>query len=216
MLKHIIFSALLTACSVFAVAQSLTVQEKIESLFINYRTAIITGDGAEIVGDIDSRSLARYQGLLDHIWHSDSATVSELGMADKSIVLNVRARALPAQINMMDREALIEFAIQENLLGSARSFAKASLGALSIAGDSASAPIMMGGVVTPIKYYFYKEKSGWKIDIGSPSRGLQKSDAASQAGKDKQAENNMIFSLMEIVAGKTPGKEVWLPTKSGK
>jgi hypothetical protein len=179
----------------------------VREAFDNYKSAILNDKGDEAVKYVDSRTIKYYQQIIDIAKNADSAKVVSLPLIDRLMVFSIRHRTSKEQILSFDGKALLVYAIKSGMVGK-NSVANNSIGEVSIDNNFAKAQFIANGQKAPFYFHFYKEDSKWKIDLTSifSVSGMAFKKMIQESGQD---ENEYLFSLLENLTGKYPGKEIW-------
>ena len=203
--------------SIFLILLSLTLfaqkneVKAVKTSFENYKEAILNDRGKEAVQFVDSRTMKYYGDLLEHVKLADSTAVEGLSLIDKLMVFTIRHRATKDDILSFDGKGLLVYAIESGMVGK-NSVANSSIGDVTIDGSFAKGQYVSNGQKAPFSFHFYKEEENWKVDLTSvfPASTMALKKFVEDSG---QPENEFIFSLLEMITGKKPGAEIWLPTK---
>ena len=208
MMKQI-SSAFLILLSLTLFAQKNEVQA-VKASFENYKAAILNDRGEEAVQFVDSRTIKYYGDLLEHVKKADSTAVEGLSVMDKLMIFTIRHRAAKEEILSFDGKGLLVYAIKSGMVGK-NSVVNSSIGDVTIEGSFAKGQFLSNGQKAPFSFHFYKEEESWKVDLTSifPASTMVLKKIVEDSG---QPENEFIFSLLEMVSGKKPGAEIWLPT----
>jgi hypothetical protein len=183
----------------------------VKASFDNYKSAILNDQGEQAVRQVDDRTIKYYDNILEKVKTADSATVESLSLLDKIMVFSIRHRASEAEILSFDGPKLLVYAIQKGMVGK-NSVVNNTIGEVSISGTFAKGQLVVNGKKAPFYFHFYKEQGLWKVDLTSifPVASVAFKNVVDNSG---QSENDFLFSLLEILTGKKPGPEIWLPTK---
>jgi hypothetical protein len=183
----------------------------VKTVFVNYKDAIMKGNGAEAAKYVDTKTIAYYDGLLQKIISADSVEVSKLNVLDKMTLLTVRHKIPKAKVLGTNAKDFFIYIIDQGMV-SKNTIANVELGEITINGSTASGQISNNSLQIPIAFEFNKEPSGWKIDItsmfGPTSAALKQFLQATNT-----SENDFIFRMLTMVSGKAPGNEIWQPLR---
>ena len=179
--------------------------------FTGYKSSIMNGQGEEALGWVDSNTLEYYSNMLELSISADSATVNNLDLMDKLMVLTVRHRVPKEKVFSMSGNTFLIYAIDEGMVGK-NSVMTLEIGEISVNGNSAQGQVVNNGIAAPLYFEFNKESDGWKIDITSifgPSSAALK-EAIKNFG---QTENEFIFQTLEMLTGKPLDQKIWHPLR---
>ncbi|SHH64086.1 hypothetical protein SAMN04488109_4775 [Chryseolinea serpens] len=185
--------------------------DAVKASFDNYKAAILNDQGEQAVKHIDGRTIKYYDNILEEVKMFDSAKVESLSLLDKMMVFSIRHRASKAEILSFDGSKLFVYAIQKGMVGK-NSVVNSMIGEVTISGTFAKGQLVVNDKKVPIYFHFYKEQGQWKVDLTSifPVASVAFKKAVDNSG---QSEDDFLFSLLEMLTGKKPGPEIWVPTK---
>lgn len=200
----------------FLCVQQITFGQAADEVFIKqafngYKTAILNDKGDEALKFIDTRTINYYGYILELVKNADSIIVDSLSVLDKLMVLSVRHRTSREDILSFDGKKLLVYAIKSGMVGKS-SVANISIGEVKVDGEVANGQVVNNGQKTPIYFNFYKEDGQWKIDLTSIFQvsTMAFKQVITESG---QAENQYLLSILEMLTGNKPGKEIWEPVK---
>lgn len=184
-------------------------EDLVKKSFQSYKQAILNDKGEEAVKYVDSRTIKYYSEILDLVKTADSTKVETLSILDRLMIFVIRFRTSKEDILSFDGNSLLIYAIKSGMVGK-NSVAANSIGEVSIEKDFAKGQLLVNGQKAPFFFHFYKENEQWKVDLTSifpiSTKALKK-----MAEDSEQDENEYLFSLLEMITGNQPGKEVWEP-----
>lgn len=203
--KTILFSILLITTS-SCIGQENT-KKLVNDAYNNYKTAILNDKGEEAVKYVDSRTIKYYNDILELVKNADSVTVTNLSILDKLMVFTIRHTSTKKDILSFDGKGLLIYAIKNGMVGK-NSVSNNTIGEIKIDSNFAKGQFITNGQKTNFYFHFYKEDEQWKIDLTSifPLSTLAFKKLVTDSG---QNENDYLFSLLEILTGIKPGKEIW-------
>ncbi len=208
MKRGILTSIFAVLFAVMAIAQK-SEEARVRETFENYKKAILKDRGAEAVTYVDSKTVAYYSRMLDLALHADSLAVDSLVLVDKLMVLAIRHRTSRAQLLSFDGIKLIQYAIESGMVGK-NTVANNSMGDVIIDHLTARGRLIVNGEQTDVYFQFNLEQGHWKIDLTSVFAVSSKA-MESMIIESGQSENTYIISILQMISGKKPGPEIWLP-----
>lgn len=185
--------------------------KEVKECYSSYKAAIIESNGEEALKCIDKNTLGYYGKMLDISIHGDSATIQNLELMDKMMVLTIRHRIPHEEIFSQDANSLFVYAVNSGMVGK-NSVAPLEIGLVEIDEDFAKGQIVSNGQPTPLNYEFNKEEGQWKLDltaIFAPSAAALKQ----VIDENDQTENEFIFEILGMVTGKAVENNIWHPLK---
>ncbi len=200
--------SLLFVCSLFISVFAQKGEEKlVRKTFENYKMALQKGQGKVAVQFVDSKTIAYYSNILDLIKTADSAKVETLSILDKLIVFSVRHRVPEEEILNFDAKSFIAYAINTGMIGKV---AQLSIGEVIITNDTAKGQFIVHKQEIPLYFNFYKENEQWKMDLTSlfPMSSMTFEKLVKES---ELAENEYLFSLLEMLTGTKPDNTIWQP-----
>lgn len=188
-----------------------TEEKNVRKTFDTYKSAILNDKGEEAVKQVDAKTIAYYNDILQKVKTADSLQIDKLSVMDKLMVLMIRHRISKEEIMTMDGRRLLVTAIKMGMVGKS-SVINNEVGAVKVNGNFASANLLVKGQKTPLAFEFHKENGAWKLDLTAlfPSGEAALRRIVKQSGKP---ENDYLLSLIQLTNGKAPGAKVWVPTK---
>ena len=179
----------------------------VRQAFENYKSAILNNRGEEAVKYVDSRTIKYYVDVVDLVKNADSTKVNSLSLLDKIMVFSVRHRTSREDILSFDGKGLLVYAIKSGMVGK-NSVVNNSIGEVIIDSEFAKGQFIANGQKAPFYFHFYKENGEWKIDLTSIF-SVSNMAIKKMVQDSGQGENEFLFSLLEMMTGKKPGREIW-------
>lgn len=205
-MKHITATLLLMSCTTLAFAQK-SEEKLVKKAFDSYKTSILNDKGEEAVKYVDSRTVKYYGDILELVKSADSAKIETLSILDKLMVFTIRHRTSKEDIRSFNGEKLLVYAIKSGMVGK-NSVANNSIGDVTVDGSFAKGQLIANGQAAPFYFNFYKEEQQWKVDLTAlfPVSTNAFKKVAAESG---QPENEFLFTILESLTGRKPGKEIW-------
>jgi hypothetical protein len=182
-------------------------EKLVRQAFDKYRSAILNDKGDEAVKFVDSRTIKYFGNVLELVNNADSIQVESLSVLDKLMVLTIRHSTPKDIILSLDGKGLLVYAVKSGMVGK-NSVANNSIGEITIDNYFAKGQILVSGQKTPYYFHFYNEDTQWKVDITSIFP-ISNSAIKKMVDESGHSENEYLFSLMEVIDGKKPGKVIW-------
>ena len=206
-MHRIIIFLFFTAFATISFGQ--TAEKQVRQAFEKYQKAIMNDKGPEAVEHVDSRTINYYAEMLETAIKADSATVAELELLDKLMVLLLRHRTPKDKLLKFDGKELLIYAIESGMVGK-NTVMNNEIGDVEITEEHARGQLVIKGEPAPLYMDFYKENGQWKVDLTSafPAARMAFNYAVKQSGED---ENEFVLELLANVTGKRPGNEIWHP-----
>ncbi|HEY3429354.1 MAG TPA: hypothetical protein VGK39_01680 [Cyclobacteriaceae bacterium] len=197
---------LLIATTTFAYGQR-EEEKLVRKSFDNYKSAILNDKGDEAVKYVDSKTIRYYGDILDLVKNADSTQVTSLSLLDKLMVFSIRHRTAKRDILSFDGKGLLVYAIKSGMVGK-NSVANNGIGEVIIDKDFAKGEFISLGEKAPFYFHFHKEEGQWKLDLTAlfSVSGAALERMVQESGHE---ENEFIFSMLELITGKKPGREIW-------
>jgi hypothetical protein len=179
----------------------------VRQAFENYKSAILNDRGEEAVKYVDSRTIKYYADIIDLVKNADSTKVNSLSLLDKVMVFSVRHRTSREDILSFDGNGLFVYAIKSGMVGK-NSVVNTSIGEVTMDNDFAKGQFIANGQKAPFYFHFYREDGQWKVDLTSIF-SISTMAFKKMVQDSEQGENEFLFSLLEMMTGKKPGREIW-------
>lgn len=179
----------------------------VKASFNKYKQSILNDRGEEASECVDSRTIKYYGEMLDLVKNADSVQVNSLSIIDKIMVFSVRHRATRDEVVSLDGKGLFIYAIKKGMI-SKNSVSDITIHEAMVDGDFAKSQLVSKGQAVPLYFHFYREGGSWKINLTSlfpMTNGLLRKMVTDSG----QEENEYLFSLLEALTGKRPGREIW-------
>jgi hypothetical protein len=208
--------SLMTA-AVVLVAPCAIAEEKddVVAAFKGYKEAILAQKGEEAAGWVTKGTIDEYQRYVDWALEADRKTVEGLSMINRVQVLTMRHRVPAEQLRKATGKSIFIHAVKEDWIGK-DGVIRTELGdEITVAGEKATVPVLIGGEPAPLKFQFRKEEGKWRFDLVElmAATGPAFEAAAKQAGME---ENELILKVLEKVSGKKPEDSIWTPVGKGE
>ncbi len=204
------FALLLLASSLCysAVAQD-TQHKLVEASFERYRQAIMSAQADAAYAEINEKTRQYYVDMLDKVMYLSAAETSSLTVLEKIFIAQSRHRIAPETLQQFDGEKYFKYAVEQGWIGK-DSVANASLGNISVSGDSATSQFIKQDKTLPFGFSFSREQGDWKIDLVSilPVSNLALQHMINNAEADEQS---IIFQIVETLSGEPVDESVWNP-----
>ncbi len=207
-LLPLVFTLLLVACGDSGPKDDVG---DVRTCYENYFDALRRADGPTAAQLVDTRTAVYYTSMLELARNADSAQVAGLDMMDKLTVLGMRMRGSPEQLRGMDGRDAIALAVDAGMMGS-NGIEGLELGAVTVEGDKARAPLTMHGFPTPAVFEFHREQGEWRIDLTSLFN-ISRMAFGQMAGGAGKSEQELIHELLEQTAGMPVPQDVWHPMR---
>jgi hypothetical protein len=205
-MKQLLLPALLLSVTICASAQKVEVK-LVKKAFDGYKTSILNDRGEEAVKYVDSRTIKYYGDILELVKSADSTKIETLNILDKLMVFSIRHRTSKEDILSFNGEKLLVYAIKSGMVGK-NSVANNSIGDVTVDGSFAKGQLVVNSQAAPFYFNFYKEEQQWKLDITAlfpvSTKAFKK-----MADESGQPENDFLFTILESLTGRKPGKEIW-------
>ena len=185
---------------------------QIKKCFAKYKLAILTKDGENGVGCVDSATINFYSTTLYKIIKFDSLQIENEPAIDKYTILKVRQNFPEDSILQMDGKGLLLALMNKGFAGNLN-IAEYKLGNIKIGNDTAIAEKVINGKRSPFIFRFRKESGSWKLCSFSPSEHEGYNWGIKQAiSKSKLSEDNYILNYIETTSiSKKIKKNIWNP-----
>ncbi len=184
----------------------------VHAAFDAYKNAMMAGEGDAAVNAIAQSTFDYYADVRDTALYGDETQVKALGTVDLLMVLMLRTRMEPAQLEGMSGEGLVRHAIVEGWVGK-NSAAGLTIGDVTVDGNRADAVIITNDQPSDLLMTFAKEKGNWKLDLVS-MMALAESALEMLIGTGEQRIAG-LGALMQQINGEPLGPEAWQPMIPG-
>ncbi len=138
-------------------------KKEIRAAFNQYKSAILSQDGAKTVEYITKNTVDYFEGILDKVKFAEKETILDLSLADQSQILLIRRFFPKEEILGFDGKRLYAATINEGLTG--EPLKTMSIGLVAVKGDKGKAQMVLDGTKTAVFFDFLKEDKQWKLDI---------------------------------------------------
>ena len=183
----------------------------VQGAFDRYRRAIANSDGQKAAEVMAAATIQEYQNYREWALTADKASLSQQRVDQQRQVLFYRLRLKAEQLEAMDGKALFTHAVNEEWVGK-ESVAALSLGDIHVAGNRATAKIIVSGKPTTSEFDFVKEGEAWRLDMSRFSKAIGERLAEQVKKTGKTIDEYLLENLSEL-EGEPVGDKVWLPLK---
>ncbi len=183
----------------------------IRTTYADYVSALQAGDGTRAAALADSNTVAYYERMLALARTADSASVTRLNVMDRITVLGLRWNAGGGDLGTMDARGAIAAGAATGVMGG-KELGSLELGTVTVEGNSASAPVRLGGFPVPAKFHFNKEGEEWKVDI-TPLFKISRMAFEQMALRSGTPTNEWLIDMLEQSTGERPTNSIWHPAR---
>ncbi len=206
---------ILTTMSIFFIltistCEQINDEELVRKAYDNYEACLLNNNGDNAVRYVDSRTIKYYSEILDLVKNADSANVDTLSIFDKLTIFTIRQLISKEDILSFDGKKLLTYSINIGM-NEKNSFDKTSIGDVIIVDNFAKGQFIINGQEMPYFLHFYKEEQ-WKYDMTSTFTILIPA-VQKMADASGLSENEYIFTMLTMLTGKKPTREIWQPIK---
>lgn len=178
--------------------------------FIDYKTAILEGDGETAAELVTERTHALYRGFADSALTLDKAGLDGLHVMDRMSVLQLRHQMTRQQLESMSGEEIVAYAVDHGWIGKDGA-ARLQVGEFTVDGSAATAPVLGGdGKETLLRMRFAREDGVWRFDLVE-AMALVRVTMAQAIRQTGLSEDAFILVFLEAASGQKPGPEIWSP-----
>lgn len=184
-------------------------ERDVRRVFDRYQAAVVAADGEATLAAVDRRTVAYYGTMVGLALDADSATVAALPFMDRLMVLSLRHRVPADTLRAFDGARAFAYGVAHGWTDQGAA-ARQSLGGVRVAGDSASADLLLNGVAVPGVAFGFVREEGWRLDLTSV---LDASAPAMRAAVEEmgETEDGFIVFALRALTGRAPGPELWRP-----
>jgi hypothetical protein len=181
--------------------------QAIRKTFESYKAALLAKNGQKAEPLVDRGTIDSYGELRRLALEGDAATVKKQPMIDRLIIVRMRHQVGAGKLRKLDAAGAFRLGIDSGWVGD-ESVKQQSLGKITVNGDTARAPLLVGGRKTPFQHAFHKEDGTWKLDVAAMTRSTR--GAFEKLAKDSgMTENDFIVYLVSTVSGKDVPASIW-------
>jgi hypothetical protein len=180
----------------------------VRATFEAYRKALFARDGEAASALVDRDTIEHFDRMVEHARRAPAETVRQQSTLNQILILSLRHR-LPREV-VLDAtgEDVFRRGVEEGWIGT--ELARIELGAIAVAGDGATAEIIVGGKATGVRFAFRREANVWKLAVMSPMVLFDQAikDMLRKIGPD---EETAMLSILESVSGTKVPVTIWEP-----
>jgi hypothetical protein len=185
------------------------VAEAVHKAYAKYQLALLSNSSENGAEAVDRGTIAYYQRMRDLALEGSEPVVRALPLMDKIVVLRLRHEVPLSELKAMDGKSTVGYAIRQGWVGKAN-VGGSDLGDVTVDGNVARGPIVLGGKASPVQLEFRKEEGRWRVSLTSlfaigqlALSGLQRN-----SGLDEDA---FILQLLGDVSKRPVDASVWKP-----
>ena len=182
---------------------------EVKKCFGYYRDAILQDRGGDAVNFVDSKTIAYYNEVMQHVRSDDSIKLQNLALFDRLMVLSVRHQLSKKDLQGKDGKGLFTLSIQKGLISKA-SLQGTDLGDITVDKNTARGQMLVNNNKTPVFMNFYKENNVWKINITSTFEQTTHS-IQRMLKRSQKPENEFLMTLLKSANNIEPTRNIWKP-----
>ncbi len=139
-------------------------RQQVATLFGTARAALAAGDGVTLLAQLSRGSLARLEAIRNAARLGGAAPLGGFTPSEKLGILGLRRHFTPAELRRLRTSELIGRGLNTRWL-KAETVRAADLGPVAIAGNRASAPVLIEGKPSLAHAEFVREGGQWRFDL---------------------------------------------------
>lgn len=191
--------------------------DKVRQTFDAYKLALVNGDAAAAVAQVDAGTLEYFGALRDLAATASEAAVRERSFVDQLLILSMRHSFDPSTLRSLTLDQLMARATAEGWIAP-QTVAQLEMGEVVVDGDRAYGEAMtratlanpeLSSPIDGLRYEFVKDESGaWRFGFGSLVRSLNVlvEQLTGQLGGN---QDDFLFMLIESFSGEKVLPDVW-------
>lgn len=139
-------------------------RQQVATLFATARAALAAGDGVTLAAQFTRASLARLEAIRNAARLGSAAPLTGFSPSEKLGVLGLRKHFTPAELRRLRTSELIGRAARGHWL-KPETVRAAELGPVALAGNHATAPVLVDGQPSLARAEFLREGGQWRLDL---------------------------------------------------
>ena len=209
------WAALLGAAGVVAAQEGAEVRA-VRQTFENYKAALVAGDAASAVSQVDADTLRYFEELRGLAASGTEDEIRSRSFVDRLLVLSIRHTFPSDLIASLSLEELMAKAVADGWIAP-QTVAQLQIGEIVIEGDRATGEAMtsasaanpdLAGPVDGLRYEFVREDGAWFFRFGSLVQSLN-ALVEELTGQLGGSQDDLLFMLIESFSGEKVLPEVW-------
>ncbi|MEM1249424.1 MAG: hypothetical protein AAGK22_23825 [Acidobacteriota bacterium] len=212
-LEVVLLAAALPAQKVESVTDPTAVRRTFEA----YKDALVSGNAAQAVAQVDDGTLEYFGALRDLAISAGEEAIRERSFVDQLLILSMRHSFEPGTLQSLTLEQLMTRATSEGWIAP-QTVAQLEMGAVQIEGDRAYGEAMtrataanpeLSSPIDGLRYEFVRASDGtWRFGFGSLVQSLNVlvEQLTGQLGGN---QDDFLFMLIESFSGEKVLPEVW-------
>lgn len=192
-----------------AVAQS--DEGSVRDAFVNYRSALLAGDGAAAAAHLSQSTYDYYDAMRRFALYGDAKTVQDQPVTDQLQILLLRLRVAPQMLESLSPVGLIAHSIEQGWIGRS-SVERIEPGKVVTQGDAAIIHVVVDGEDRGPAFRFHRELGVWRLDLVPVMRAT---DASIRMAIEREGmgESDFMLAVVERAIGREIGIEAWIPLR---
>lgn len=182
---------------------------EVKAAFADYKTAILTDDGAKAYQLVDKRTRDWYQTSLTRALTFDREQIMQLGVMDKLQILIIRHRIDAGRLRTMSAEDLFIYAVDNGWVGK-NSVSGLELDEVNITDDFATGVAIVGGKKSSLHFHFYREDGSWRMDLTELNKHAGTAFRA-QIADSGLSEIDYLLEITRMISGRPVAENIWDP-----
>jgi hypothetical protein len=182
-------------------------KKEIRAAFNNYKSSILSKDGAKTIQYISENTVDYFEDILDKVKFADKETILGLSTADQTQILIIRRFFSKEDIFSFDGKSLYATSIDQELMGGQLN--ALTIGLVAVKGDKGKAQMVVDGTKTSIFFDFLKEDKEWKIDITTTL--IMTTRLIEMEAKEASVSITQYLIDMLQLKGEKEREQIWKP-----
>lgn len=182
----------------------------IQTTFSQYKAALLESDGSRAADVLSARTIAFYDGIVQHALHTSRAKVEELDFISKLMVARIRLEFTREQISRMTGREMLEIGVNNGWISKSSVANIERLVEIKVDSSEASASMPLAPGVPAFR--FVKESEQWKLDLVA-SFALANAAMKQEITKSGLTEEEFIIRVLRMLSSKEVDEGIFSPPR---
>jgi hypothetical protein len=169
-------------------------EQAVKALFDSTEKALKTKDAAAYLSVLSTESLARMRHVREVAAGTSKADLTGLLLPEQVTALAIRLGSTPAALARGDLNAALTVLMKKGFYDTE---GPETMKKLTVTGDTASAPLLVGGKDEGENAYFVRENGTWKVDMVKSDKDFDATMKKSGRQQNMTGTDMLVASLSE-------------------
>ena len=182
----------------------------IQTVFSQYKAALLEGDGSKAADIVSARTIAFYDGIAAHALKTPRAKLADLDFISKFMVLRIRLEFTRSQIEQMTGRELLATGVEKGWISKSTVANIERLVNVKVVASEASASLPVAPEIAAFR--FLRESGKWKLDLVA-TFALANAAMMQEVTKSGMTEDQFILRVLSALSSKEVNERIFSPPR---